>query len=132
MEAGSCASKRGSIARTRSTTSTVLASGWRCTASVIEGSPSKLAKARAVSTLSCTSATSRRRTGAPARVATISWPNSRALASWRLATSVSVWRGPSSEPTGELALAPASAARSSSIVRPRAASASGRTLMRTA
>ena len=132
MEAGSWVSKRGSIALTRSTTSTVLASGWRCTASVIDGSPLKLAKVLAVSTLSCTSATSRSRIGAPLRVATIRLPNSRALASWRLATMVSVWRGPSSVPTGELALAPDRAARSSSSVRPRWASVSGLTRMRTA
>ncbi|CAM5202238.1 Secreted protein OS=Bosea thiooxidans OX=53254 GN=SAMN05660750_04222 PE=4 SV=1 [Bosea thiooxidans] len=38
--AGNCSSKAGIIALTRSTTSTVLASGWRCTASTIAGVPS--------------------------------------------------------------------------------------------
>ncbi len=41
-DAGICACSRGNVALTRSTTLTVLASGWRSTASVIDGSPLKV------------------------------------------------------------------------------------------
>jgi hypothetical protein len=109
-----------------------LAPGWRSTASVIELSPLKLAEVLTVSKLSSTCATSRSRTGLPLRVLTMSSENSAALRSWRLACSVSVCRGPSSVPTGVLALAPRSAVVSSSRLMLRAASASGSTRTRTA
>ena len=131
-DAGSWARKPGIAARTASTTATVLASGWRRIDSVIEVSPLKLAEDLTSSKLSSTWATSRRRTGLPPRVLTISSAYSAALASCRLACTVSVWRGPSSVPTGVLALAAVSAARSSSSVRLRAASSVGSTRTRTA
>ena len=62
----------------------------------------------------------------------MSGANSAARMSWRLAWMVSVWRDPSSVPTGVLALAAFNAFATSSIVRLRAASASGRTRTRTA
>jgi len=85
-----------------------------------------------VSTLSSTVATSRSRTGLPPRLLTMSSENSAALRSWRLACSVSIWRLPSSVPTGVLTLAARSASDSSSSPMLRAASASGRTRTRTA
>ena len=130
--AGNCDAKRGSIARTESTTCTVFAFGWRCTASVIERSPLYQLAVFTDSKLSCTSATSRSRTGAPLRVATTMFANSRAFTSWRFACTVSVCRGPSSTPTGVFALAAPMAARSSSSVRLRSLSWSLRTRTRTA
>ena len=131
-DCGSCARKPGSAALTASTTATVLASGWRRMDSVIEVSPLKVAEVLTCSKLSSTVATSRRRTGLPPFTLTISSAYSAALCSWRLAVSVSVWRGPSSVPSGVLELADCSAARNSSIVRLRAASADGMTRTRTA
>ncbi len=131
-EAGSCERKPGMAAFTASTTRTVLASGWRSTARVIEVSPLRLACVLTVSKLSSTAATSRSRTVWPLRLETIRSANSAALRSCRLACRVSVWRSPSSVPTGVLALAARSAAVSSSRLMLRAESASGSTRTRTA
>src|SRR3990172_6732876 len=85
------------------------------------------------STLSSTAATSESRTGLPpGAVATIRLANAAALLIWGLAWMMSDWRGPSSVPTGELALALRSAFAISSTVRLRAASASGFTYTLTA
>ena len=54
-----------------SVTSTVLASGWRCTETMIERLPSNSARAWSFSTESSTLAMSCSRTGAPLRQATI-------------------------------------------------------------
>ena len=62
----------------------------------------------------------------------ISSANSAALASCRLACSVSIWRSPSSVPTGVLTLAALRAVATSSRPMLRAASASGLTRTRTA
>ena len=122
----------GRAARTASTTRTVLAPGWRCTARVMEFSPFSVAQVLTVSTLSSTVATSFSRTGLPPLLLTMSSANSAALRSWRLACSVSVWRGPSSVPSGVLTLAARSAALSSSRPMLRAASAGGCTCTLTA
>ena len=132
IDCGSWVRNSGSLALTASTTRTVLASGWRSTATVMVASPLKVAKVLEVSTLSSTWATSRRRTGLPLRLETISSANSAAFFSCRLACSVSVCAGPSSVPTGVLALAARSAAVSSSSAMLRADSASGSTRTRTA
>ncbi len=132
IDLGSCSRSAGRPARTRSTTATVLAPGWRSTASVIEFSPLNVAQVLSVSTLSVTLATSFSRTGLPPRSATISSPNSAALRNWRFACRVRVWRGPSSVPTGVLTLAARSATLNSSKPMLRAASASGCTRTRTA
>ena len=131
-DCGNCSLKPGSLALIASTTATVLASGWRWIASVIEVSPLKLAELFKVSKLSSTCATSRKRTGLPPLTLTINSAYSAALASCWLAFSVRIWRGPSSVPTGVLALAAVSARRSSSRLRLRAASALGSTRTRTA
>ncbi len=131
-DCGSCDWKPASFARTESTTLTVLASGWRSTASEIEVSPLKEAAVLTVSKLSSTAATSFRRTVLPPLLLTIRSANSAALRSWRFACSVSVCDGPSSVPTGVLALAERSALVSSSRLMLRAASASGWTRTRTA
>ena len=129
---GICSLSRGSASLTASTTRTVLAPGWRKIASVIDGSPFKLACERVVSILSSTVATSFRRTVLPLRLATISSANSWALRSCLLACSVSNCLGPSSVPTGVLTLAERRATDSSSILMLRAANASGSTRTRTA
>ncbi len=132
-EAGICARSLGIAARISSTVATVFASGWRCTESVMARSPLVQAAVFTDSTLSSTSATSCRRTTCPpGSVATMSGANSAAFVIWRLAWIVSVCRGPSSVPTGELALAERMAEARSSSVRPRAASSSGRACTRTA
>ncbi|MNK57936.1 hypothetical protein D3C87_770020 [compost metagenome] len=131
-DCGSSALKRGMSARTASTTCTVLALGWRCTASEIESCPLKLLAVLTDSKLSSSVATSSSRTGAPLRCAMISLAKSAAFMSWRLAWMVSVWRGPSSVPTGVLALAEFTALASSSSVMLRALSRSALALMRTA
>jgi hypothetical protein len=99
---------------------------------VIDGSPLKVAEVLTCSKLSSTLATSRSRTGLPPFTLTISSAYSAALLICLLAVSVSVWRGPSSVPSGVLVLDAASAVRSSSIVMLRAASADGITRTRTA
>ncbi len=130
---GSCATSPGTAALIASTVATVLASGWRCTCSVMERSPFAQLAVFTDSTLSSTSATSASRTALPpGRVAMMMGANSAACVSWRLAWIVSVWRLPSSVPTGVLALAAFRALATSSMVRLRAASASGRTRTRTA
>ena len=58
---------RGSSARTRSTVSTTLAPGWRCTSTITAGSPPYHPPTRLFSSPSTTSATSRSSTGAPLR-----------------------------------------------------------------
>ena len=69
--AGSSLSKLGSIAFTRSTTSTVLASGWRWTASMMARLPLYQLAVWLFSTELMTGATSPRRTGWPLRIATM-------------------------------------------------------------
>ena len=123
----------GMAALIASTVATVLAPGWRCTESVMARSPLAQLAVLVDSTLSSTVATSESRTGLPpGAVATIRSANAAAFLSWRLAWTVSVWRGPSSVPIGELALALRSAFAMSSMVRLRAVSDSGLTRMRTA
>ena len=129
---GSWACRLGSSARTASTTRTVFAPGWRLTAKVMLFSPFSVAQVFSDSRLSSTCATSFSRTALPLRWATISSANSAAFFSWRLACRVSVWRGPSSVPTGVLTLAERSAALSSSRPMLRDDSASGSTRTRTA
>ncbi|MNL19045.1 hypothetical protein D3C87_1402250 [compost metagenome] len=125
-EPGICWIRRGRAALMASTTATVLASGWRSTASTMERSLLSQLPVLRVSTLSSTSATSESRTTAPLGwLATMMLRNASALVICRLAWMVSVWRAPSSVPTGVLALARFSAVASSSSVSPRAASASG-------
>ena len=123
----------GSIALTRSTTSTVLASGWRCTASTSARLPSYQL---AVSVFSTESITARdvaqahrvavahgddevAEGGGVARAACCAW-------------MVRFWALPSTVPTGVLALAAATAVWISSTPMPRAASAFGSSWMRTA
>ena len=131
-EAGIWVCRAGNAARMESTTCTVLAPGWRCTARVIEGSPFRVAQLRSVSRLSSTLATSRRRTGLPPLVLTIRSANSDALRSCLLAWSTSVCLGPSRVPTGVFTLAALRAALISSSPMLRAASACGCTRTRTA
>ncbi len=134
IDAGICAMSPGIAARMASTVATVLASGWRCTCRLMICSPPEDQLAVfTFSTLSCTSATSSRRTVLPpGSVATMILANSAARVICLLAWMVSVWRVPSSVPTGVLALAFFSAVAMSSMVRLRAASASGRMRTRTA
>ncbi len=66
-EAGSCASNTGSSLLIASTSSTVLASGWRWTASMTAFLPLNQLPTWSFSTLSMAFATSRSRTGAPLR-----------------------------------------------------------------
>jgi hypothetical protein len=73
-EAGICARKLGSRALTRSTTSTVLVPGWRCTASTTARVPLNQLATLSFSTPSTARPTSPRRTGAPLRQARISGP----------------------------------------------------------
>ena len=131
-EAGIWLCRSGKAARIESTTRTVLAPGWRCTARVMEGSPFRVAQLLRVSRLSSTVATSRRRTGLPPLVLTMRSANSAALRSCLLACSTRVCLGPSSVPTGVLTLAALSAALISSRPMLRTASASGLTRTRTA
>ncbi len=131
-EEGSSALMRGMAWRTASTTATVLASGWRSTCRLILRSPLTQLPVLMFSTLSSTVATSERRTGCPFLVATINSPNSLAFMRWSLASMISVWRAPSSEPSGVLVLAAAMAEFSSLIEMSRVASLAGSTLMRTA
>ncbi len=134
IDAGICAMRPGSAARTASTVATVFASGWRCTCRLMICSP--LLDQLAVltfSTLSWTSATSSRRTVMPpGSCETMIFANSAARVICWLAWMVSVWRAPSRVPIGVLAFAALSAVAMSSIVRLRAASASGRMRTRTA
>ena len=66
-DAGTCASMEGSTARTRSTTSMVLASGWRWMASTMARVPLNQFATCSLATLSFTWPRSRRRTGLPLR-----------------------------------------------------------------
>ncbi len=130
---GICAITPGSAALMESMAATVLAPGWRWMKSAMEGSPFDQLAVFTDSTLSCTSATSCSRTTLPlASVATMSGLKSAARVSCLLARMVSVWRLPSSVPTGVLAFASFTALAMSSSVRLRAASASGRACTRTA
>ncbi len=67
IDAGTCARKLGSLARTRSTTSTVLASGWRWIASTIARLPLNQLAILSFSTLSMTRAISDSLIGVPLR-----------------------------------------------------------------
>ena len=132
-EAGIWAISPGMAALIASTVATVLAPGWRCTDIVMARSPLAQLAVLTDSTLSSTAATSLKRTGrAPAVVETIRSANAAAFFSCRLAWIVKVWRGPSSVPTGELALALRRAVAMSSSVRLRLVKASASTRMRTA
>lgn len=122
----------GIRARTSSTTWTVLASGWRCTARTMARVPLNHEAVRLFSTESSTLATSFKRTGAPSRQAMASSPNAAALGNWALDCKVSCCLGPFSTPKGELELAALMALLSSSTPIPREARASGFNWMRTA
>ncbi len=132
IDCGICRCNSGSAARTASTTRTVFAPGWRRIASEIEVSPFTVAQVLSDSMLSSTSATSRRRTALPPRWLMINPAKSAALRNCWFACSVSVWRAPSSVPTGVFTFAARNALLSSSSPMLRAASASGRTRTRTA
>ncbi len=67
IDGGTCARNCGSLALTESTTSTVLASGWRWIASTIARSSLNQLATLSFSTLSMTSAISFSLTGAPLR-----------------------------------------------------------------
>ena len=71
IDGGMSAVIDGSVARIRSTTSTVLASGWRWIANMMARVPSSQAATLSFSTLSRASATSRSRTGEPLAQETI-------------------------------------------------------------
>ena len=123
----------GSIALTRSTTSTVLASGWRCTARTIARLPSYQLAVWLFSTESMTV----RDIAEAHRVAVAHGDDDVAEgvgvgAAACCAWMVRFWALPSSVPTGVLALAAATAVWISSTPMPRAASASGSSWMRTA
>ena len=116
-----------------STVATVLASGWRWIESVMERSLLTQLAVLRFSTLSSTSATSSRRVVFPAaEFAMMIFANSAARVICWLAWIVSVWRAPSSVPTGVLAFAFFNAVAMSSMERLRAASASGCMRTRTA
>ena len=70
MVGGSSCWNCGSMLRMASVTATVLASGWRCTETMMERLPLNSARASSFSTESSTLATSCSRTGAPLRQAT--------------------------------------------------------------
>ena len=72
MVGGSSRWNSGISALMASVTATVLASGWRCTETMIDRVPLNSARASSFSTESSTLATSCSRTGAPLRQATIS------------------------------------------------------------
>ena len=109
----------GSIAFTESTTLTVLASGWRKTASTSAGLPSYWLAVCVLATESMTRATSPRRTGLPFGVAMMTCRNSSAEV-----MVVLVWMG------SELALP--TALVTWSMPMPSAFSAAGSTSARTA
>ncbi|MNE31173.1 hypothetical protein D3C80_1247240 [compost metagenome] len=131
-EAGSSAVSAGSFALTASTTATVLASGWRCTASTMADWPSYQLPASRFSTLSSTRAISPRWIGAPLGEAITSERNSCALVRWVSALIVSFWLPFCSEPTGAWLLAASIAFVTLWTPRPRACSLSGSTSTRTA
>src|SRR5436853_5197785 len=115
-----------------STTSTVLAPGWRWTANVTERLSLYQLATLSFSTLSMTRAISCSLTGAPLRHATTTSLYSLALRIAEVASRVTFWRGPYSVPTGELELVETSTRRISSRETLRAAAATGSTCTRTA
>src|SRR5262249_16806809 len=115
-----------------STTSTVLAPGWRWTARVTEGLSLYQLATLSFSTLSMTVATSCSLTGAPLGQVTTTSLYSLACRMALVASSVTFWRGPYSVPTGELELVATSTRRISSSETLRAAAATGSTCTRTA
>ena len=122
----------GSISLTLSTTSTVLAPGWRCTASTSARLPSYQLAISVFSTESMTVATSPRRTGLPLRTATMMSRKASALRSCVFAWMVRFWALPSTVPIGVLTFAAAIAVWISSMPMPRAASVFGLSWTRTA
>ena len=66
-EGGICSWKAGSSSLMRSTTSTVLVPGWRCTRSITERASLDQAAVLSFSTLSTTRPSSSRRTARPLR-----------------------------------------------------------------
>ena len=131
-DSGICVFNSGRAWFTASTTLTVLAPGWRWIARVMEFSPFSVAQVLMTSTLSCTRATSRKRTGTPPLLLMIRSANSRAELICLLACSTRVCCGPSKVPAGVLTLAALSAALNSSKPMLRAARAAGSTRTRTA
>ena len=104
----------GRSSRTRSVVSMMLAFGCRLMITSTEDLPLAIPALRRSSTESTTSATSERRTAEPLRYATMSGMYWLAFFAWSSAM-ICQWRSSSStEPLGRLALAPASAARTSS------------------
>ena len=97
---GRAARRAGRAATTPSTTSTVLASGWRCTARVRPRTPFRKEATRSFCTPSTTSATSDSRTGAPERPAMTRFPKASASGGWSFARSTSCCRWPLSVPDG--------------------------------
>ncbi|MNN60876.1 hypothetical protein D3C81_1760840 [compost metagenome] len=132
IDAGIWSLNCGKVSFTASTTATVFAFGWRCTANTMDGSPFTQLPLLVDSTLSSTTATSLRRVVWPLRLLMTRLLNASALRNCLLACRVRVWRVPSSTPTGEFAFAARSANATSSSVILRAANSSGLTLTRTA
>jgi len=122
----------GIMAFTLSTVSMMLAPGERKTMSRMEGLPLERAIWRMSWLESVTVATSPRRMTTPPRSATMTLRYWAAVRSWSLATTVQEVLSFSRCPLGKKALAPAKAARTSSMVRPVRCRASGEMSTRTA
>ena len=129
---GSALCSCGRSSFTRSTTSIRFAPGWRWMLTIMAGSAPIHAACRMFSAPSITSATSERSTGALLRKAMTSGRYWWLCWIWSLAAMVKDWNGPSRLPFAWLTFAAATAARTSSMVRPLAASRAGLTWMRTA
>jgi hypothetical protein len=132
IEAGSSLRKAGSSFRMRSTTSTVFAPGWRCTARITPRWSTNHAAARSFSTLSTTCPSSSRRTGLPLRQATTAGRQASASMSWPVACTVSMRCGPCIAPVGRFTLSRDAASATSSSPSPREASSRGSSWMRSA
>ena len=132
MSAGIDALNTGISAWTRSTVSMMFAFGCRKMMTATDGLALAIPALRTSCTESTTSATADSATGASLRQATISGRYSAAVFAWSLARTCQ-WRSPaSSAPFGRLALAAASAVRTSSRPTPYLDRASGLSSTRTA
>jgi hypothetical protein len=131
-EEGKAARNVGIRAWMRSTVSMTLAPGWRWMVSTTAARSLAQAASLVFSAASMVSATSLRRMGAPFFQAMTRLRYSLADLSWSLASMVADCEGPSKLPLAWLTLLLPIAVRRSSIVRPRAASATGLAWMRTA